>query len=385
MTLDIGKNKVEIEVDDDQTESKSEYTVYIFRGGKEAVYLKDINIDGNTIGFDKSNTFYNVELDEGTDMTELETVPEDDSYLITINGVELNETNSIKVKFKGIKANIYTLNIEIKDKDTDRIGKCTLKIYVGVSISPNISDSINSVLKPNQWVIVNGRWRYNDVLGNCLKNTWYYDTKYKSYFHFNNLGNMQTDWIDDGGNWYYLNSKGEMETGWIKYEDKWYYLNSKGAMQIGWVKDEGKWYYLRRDGTMAKGWIVNNDQWYYLDSSGSMHTGWIYHGGKWYFLADNGAMKTDWIKINNDWYLFNDDGSMKSGEWLFDNGNWYYLTNVGNMRYDNINDIKRRGWLYIENDDKFYYFNEDGTMRTNSITIDGYTYNFNEDGSVNFQ
>lgn len=379
LTLAPGKNKVKIEVDDNKNKSQSEYTVYIFRGGKEAVYLKDINIDGNTIGFNKSNTSYNIELDEGTDIVELETVPDDDSYQISVNGKELNDTNSIKVKFKGIGK--YTLNIGVKDKDTSRIGQCTLNIYLGIPVSPNVSGAINSVLKPNQWVLVNGRWRYNDALGNCLKNAWYYDDKHKSYFHFNSLGNMQTGWIDDCGNWYYLSSKGEMQTGWEKYDDEWYFMNSKGAMQTGWVFDDGKWYYLRIDGTMATGWIISNNKWYYLNSDGSMYEGWLYYGKKWYFMNDSGAMQTGWLQLGDEWYYFNEDGSMKSGEWLYYIKNWYYLNFYGNMRHYDGNDMNS-GWLYQA--DKYYYFNADGSMRTSPITIDGYTYNFNEDGSVNF-
>ena len=380
LPLDVGKNKVEIEVDDDKSESKSVYTVYIFRGGKDAVYLNDINIDGNTIGFNKSNTSYNVELDDGTDIIELEPVPDDDSYSISVNDKELDEeTNSIKVKFKGIGK--YTLNIGVKDKDTGRVGQYTLNIYLGIPVSPNVPGAINSVLKPNQWVLVNGRWRYNDALGNCLKSTWYYDNKYQSYFHFNSLGNMQKGWIDDGGVWYYLNSQGEMQTGWVKYDDNWYFMNSNGAMQTGWVQDEGEWYYLRKDGIMVTGWIVSNDKWYYLNSNGSMYTGWMYYGKKWYFMNNSGEMQTGWLQLNDEWYYFNINGSMKSGEWSYYDENWYYLNFVGNMRhYDGI-DVNS-GWLY--QDDKYYYFNEDGSMRTSPITLDGYTYHFNEDGSVNF-
>lgn len=54
---------------------------------------------------------------------------------------------------------------------------------------------------------------------------------------------------------------------------------------------------------------------------------------------------------------------------------WKYETS-------SINDINS-GWLF-DKDEKIYYFNEDGTMRTSTKTIDGYTYSFNEDGSVNF-
>jgi len=371
LTLDKGKNKVEIEVEDKNTQSTSTYTVYVYRGGKDTVYLKDINIDGNTIGFDKSNTFYNIELDEGTSIVNLETVPDEGVYSITANGRVLGETNSIKLKFKGIGK--YTINIGLKDEDTQRVGTYTLNIYLGIPVSPNVSDSINKVLKPNQWVIVNGRWRYNDAFGNYLKDTWFYDNKYKSYFYFNDRGNMETGWREDGGNSYYLNSKGEMQTGWLFYENEWYFLDSNGVMRTGWIEDNDKWYFLRKDGTMATGWIFSEDKWYYLHSSGIMETGWLYYDQKWHYLNSYGAMETGWIKFDDEWYFFNDDGSMKSGEWFYSKDNWYYLNYVGNMRC---------GWLY--KDDKYYYFNEDGTMRTSSETIDGYTYNFNEDGSVNF-
>jgi len=371
LTLDKGKNKVEIQVEDDNTKNTSTYTVYVYRGGKDAVYLKDININGSTIGFDKSNTFYNIELDEGTDIVELETVPGEGKYSIATNGKVLDEKNSIKLKFKGIGK--YTINIGLKDEDTQRVGAYTLNIYLGIPVSPNVSGAINAVLKPNQWVIVNGRWRYNDVFGDCLKSTWFYDNKYRSYFRFNSRGNMETGWIQDDGNDYYLNSYGEMQTGWLFYEDEWYFLDSKGVMRTGWIQDGGNWYYLRKDGTMATGWIVSKENWYYLKSSGVMETGWLYYGKQWYYLNSYGTMETGWTKIEDQWYYLNSDGSMKSGEWIFSEGNWYYLNYVGNMRC---------GWLY--KDDKYYYFNGDGTMRTTSKTIDGYTYEFNQDGSVNF-
>jgi glucan-binding YG repeat protein len=371
LLLDPGKNKIEIEVEDDETKETSIYTVYVYRGGKNAVYLNDININGSTIGFDKSTTSYNIELDEGTDLVELEAIPEEGTYSISANGKMLDERNSIRLKFKGIGK--YTINIGLKDEDTQRIGAYTLNIYLGIPVTPNVSDTINSVLKPNQWVIVNGRWRYNDAVGDCLKDTWFYDDKYKSYFHFNSRGNMQTGWIEDGGNWYYLNPNGEMKTGWLYYENEWYFLDSNGVMRTDWVEYDDKWYYLRRNGTMATGWIVSKDDWYFLNSSGVMETGWIYYGKKWYYLNYSGVMETGWVQLGDEWYYLNEDGTMKSGEWLFEDGNWYYLNYVGNMR---------SGWLY--KDDKYYYFNEDGTMRTTSKTIDGYTYNFNADGSVNF-
>lgn len=371
LTLSKGKNKIDIEVIDTKTKNKSKYVVYVFKGGKDAIYLKDISIDENSIGFLENSRFYNIELDEGTQVVELGTIPEDNAYSVTVNGKELDETNTIKIKFSVIGK--YTLNIGVKDKDTGRVCNYVLNVYLGIPVSPNVSEAVNSVLKPNQWIIVNGRWRYNDIMGKSLKNTWFYDESYKSYFHFNNRGNMQTGWIEDGGNWYYLNSKGEMQTGWIYYENEWYYLNSKGAMKIGWIYDNNNWYYLRSDGSMATRWIYNNDKWYYLNTSGVMETGWMYYGEKWYYLTDSGDMKTDWLKYDNEWYYMNSDGSMKSGEWFYEHGNWYYFNYVGNMRHG----------IWLDVDDKYdYYFNEDGTMRTTPLIVKGYIINFRDDGTA---
>lgn len=371
ITLDKGKNKLEIEVEDSKTKSTTAYIVYVYRGGENTVYLNDINMNDSTIGFDKSNNFYNIELDQGTNIVDLKTIPEVGNYSITVNGRKLEETNTIKLKFNGIGK--YTINIGLKDEDTQRVGNYTLNIYLGIPVSPNASDSINAILKPNQWVIVNGRWRYNDSLGKYLKNTWFYDNKYKSYFYFNSRGNMLTGWMEDEDNYYYLNSKGEMQTGWLMYKGDWYFLSNNGIMKSGWIKYNDKWYFLKADGSMVTGWISIDDKWYYLTANGNMKTGWLYYDKKWYYLNSHGIMETGWMECEDQWYYLNFDGSMKSGEWIFSKENWYYLNYVGNMR---------NGWLY--KDDKYYYFNGDGTMRTTSKTIDGYTYEFNQDGSVNF-
>ena len=369
--LEKGKNIIEIEVIAGSTKSKTTYTINVYRGGESAVYLNDININGKTIGFDKSSISYDLELDENSKIVELETIPDKGKYLISVNGVELSEKNSIKLKFKEIGK--YTIKIKLKDLETQREGAYTLNIYLGIPVSPNVLDSINNVLKPNQWILKYGRWRYNDSSGESLKNIWFYDKNYKSYFHFNNRGNMETGWIEDKGNHYYLNSSGAMQTGWLLDNGEWYFLGSDGSMKTGWIKYEDNWYYLGIDGEMSTGWISSDGRWYYISSTGVMQTGWGRSLGKMYHLNEDGAMETGWIKDNDEWYYLNYDGSMKSGEWFYYNDNWYYLNYAGNMA---------SGWFC--KDDQYYYFNEDGTMRTTTINIDGYTYEFNDDGSVNF-
>lgn len=392
LELSMGKNKIIIEVSSDKNFSNDEYyeniysinkeneedskinvskyIVYIYRGGESAVFLKNITIDGNNIGFNQNTNYYNLEVDDNNKLIELEMSKFDEEDTIYVNNNILKNSNSLKLKFNGIGK--YTVIIDILDNETKRKGAYTLNIYYGIAISPNLSDSINSVLKPNQWVITNGRWQLNDSLGNPIRSQWYYDDNYKAFFYFNGRGYMKTGWVILNGNTYYLGTDGRMQTGWVEYEDEWYYLDYNGVMRTGWIQNQGDWYYLNEDGSMKTGWFIDNGKWYYLSKNGKMKTKWLLENRNWYYLSESGSMKLGWLKYNDEWYYLNSDGTMKSGEWLYDKGKWYYINYSGTMRC---------GWL--SKDDKYYYFNEDGSMRTDPIILDDYLYEFNEDGSAN--
>lgn len=372
--LKKGKNKFEIEVIDSESKESNKYIIYVYRGGETAVYLKNILIDDNNIGFSQEKKLYNIELDEDCKSILLEAVPLDKNYTISVGGTVLNSDNNlIKINFS---QNIgkYTFNIDVTDNETERTTRYAIDIYMGIAVTPNVSDSINQVIKPNQWVIVNGRWRYNDSLGHPIKNNWFFDSKYKGYYHFNSRGNMQTGWSVIDNSTYYLGNDGKRRSGWINYEDDWYYLDANGVMKTGWNFIDDKWYYLNEDGSMYTGWLGYKGNWYYLSHDGAMTTGWILYNKKWFYLNEDGTMKNGWQYYNGDWYYLNSDGSMRTGQWVYDDSKWYYINYSGTMRI---------GWLY--KDDKYYYFNEDGSMNKKSKVIDGYLYNFNNDGSVNFE
>lgn len=371
--LNEGKNKFIIEVLDSEGNESSTYTVYVYRGGEKAVYLKNITIDGSNIGFSKDIKSYNIELDDDEKSIRLKIDTEDENYTVSIKDKVLTNSNNVAKLSFSQNIGKYVFNIDVKDNETGRSTSYEINIYLGIPVTPNIADSINQVLKPNQWVIVNGRWQYNDALGNPIKNNWFYDSNYNGFYHFNSKGNMQTGWsiIDDKT--YYLGPDGKMRTGWVDYEGEWYYLDLNGVMKTGWNFIDYNWYYLNGDGSMYTGWLPYKGKWYFLSANGKMKTGWILYNKKWYYLTYDGSMKTGWQYYDNNWYYLNNDGSMRTGEWVFYNSNWYYINYSGTMRY---------GWLY--KDDKYYYFNEDGTMNKSSKVIDGYLYNFNNDGSVNF-
>ena len=371
--LEYGKNILNIDVEDSYDGTTYRYILYVYRGGSNYIALDDINIDGRNIGFDPYKRSYNIELDEDDEIIRLNCIPKEGNYSVKVNDTLLGQKNTIRLRFNGV--NKYITNITLIDNDTKKESKYALNFYLGIPVSPNVEESINSKLKPNQWVLENGRWRYNDYKGECLKDTWFYDNNYRKWFYFNSRGYMQTGWLEhDDGNTYYLNVHGAMQTGWIKDNNKWYYLDENGAMRIGWIEDKHNWYFLNNKGEMQTGWIIDRGTWYFLNKDGSMKTGWIRYNNKYYYLKDNGAMQTGWLKYNNEWYYMDDEtGAMETGKWIVSGGSWYYINYSGTMR---------TGWLY--KDDKYYYFNDNGAMNTETKTIDGYTYKFNKDGSVNF-
>lgn len=370
--LDYGKNKIEIKVGSPYDEAITTYTIYVYRGGKNSVFFDNIKIDYNEIGFDKKINLYNIERDKNDDNIILQLFTVDEDYKVEINGQEFNPDKPIKVNFEGVGK--YIVKIRLVDKQTLMENTYTLNIYVGIPVTPDVEGYVNSIIKPNQWVIVNGRYRYNDAEGKPLKNKWFYDNNTKAYYYLDNRGNMRTGWYEvDDNSYYYFGVDGKMKTGWVNTNNNWYYLDDSGLMKTGWVCYNDNWYYLEDNGSMVAGWKEIDGIWYYFSINGHMRTSWILYNKKWYFLNDDGSMKTGWCSYKDEWYYMNPDGSMRTGDWLYYKSNWYYI---------NYSGVMRCGWLF--KDDKYYYFNEDGTMNKDDKEIDGYNYHFNSDGSVSF-
>ena len=109
-------------------------------------------------------------------------------------------------------------------------------------------------------------------------------------------------------------------------------------------------------------WVQENETWYVLDEAGNKMTGW-YRDAKlcWYYLDyTTGAMKTGWAADGKDangnvkWYYFGDNGIMKTG--------WQ---NIGGSRY----------YFYDSGD-------EAGLMAIGTVEIDGLRYNFSNTGEL---
>ena len=127
----------------------------------------------------------------------------------------------------------------------------------------------------SKWFKESGKWYYNDLSGNLVRNRWVgryylkadasmaasewiYDEDYKSWFYVDSTGSyVEKAWQGE----YYLKRGGYMaKSEWVfdSQYDSWYYLNQDGKYARNqWIKDGDKWYYLLADGKLAKNMTIN--------------------------------------------------------------------------------------------------------------------------------
>lgn len=293
--------KIEIEDEDDEDNTKT-YTLNIYRGKnpnsnikvdtskfdneQDEIYLDNLTVNDGDLkispNFNKKITSYTLDVDEDTENIIVKGDTEYDANIVKINGNTADSKNKKRVKLVPGKNVIEVqVNTDVDDDDKDDYLKriYTLTVYRGTSEGTSetnkketvtntedkkeettaeekkenaVGTENNSNVKPSQWVNVNGQWQYNDVSGNPLKNTWFYDNSNGKTYYLQADGNMATGWIIYNGYWYYLDQSGAKQTGWQHLGSYWYYLDSEGKMQTGWLHDsDGKWYYLYDSGAMA--------------------------------------------------------------------------------------------------------------------------------------
>ena len=156
---------------------------------------------------------------------------------------------------------------------------------VSTGTSSSVSTSSQSIVTSNgetkkdyqasKWFKESGKWYYNDLSGNLVRNRWVgryylkadasmaasewiYDEDYKSWFYVDSTGSyVEKAWQGE----YYLKRGGYMaKSEWIfdSQYDSWYYLNQDGKYARNqWIKDGDKWYYLLADGKLAKNMTIN--------------------------------------------------------------------------------------------------------------------------------
>lgn len=211
---DIGSYTIEVEYkgDGNDEEDSSDSDSY------DDIYLKSLTVGGQSIDLSESKTVYDYTVANNVSSVSIKAVPDDEDadndYDVSIDGYDVDSSDSFK---KTVSLNTGVNEIKIKldytdDNDDDSERVYTLKINRAAPVQEAVV-----VKKADQWVQVNGRWQYNDTMGNPIKNTWFFDRSYQ----------------------------------------KWYFLGADGYMQTGWILNNGKYYYLYADGSMASNTIID--------------------------------------------------------------------------------------------------------------------------------
>lgn len=370
VSLDNGKNEIKIKVTDSK-DNQRVYTLNITRGSSSDsnsnsdVNLSSLELDEADLDFSEDKTSYEVDVDEDVSRIEVTAEPEDEEYLVTINGDEVNSGNDYMKKVSLSKGK-NTIKVVVEDEVEDEKKTYTITVNRGTVKEEDDDDKSenqdsskeesNESLNGEGWVKVDGDWKYKDENGKFITNKWLYDKEQGVYCYLKEDGYRATGWLQEGGNWFLLDSKGAMLTGWQYTGGQWYYLQSSGEMKTGWLKEEK----VIEDTTSSAAEENKTDEqnssnasvtnkteeetpeekkeentvktktietWYYLQSSGAMKTGWLLDGDKWYYMNLNGAMQTGWLIDNNSKYYLDKSGVMVTGTQTIEGKEYKFAAN----------------------------------------------------------
>jgi len=350
--LDEGENEIKIKVTDNKDNQRT-YTLNVTRGSSSSddnqddIYLDELSLSEGDIDFSAEDTTYDVDLDESASKITITAKPEDEEYLVTVNGDELNSGDDYEKKVSLSKGE-NTVEVVVEDEVNDKKRTYTLTINRGEAEDNQDIEDIEDTEDTNttdtkfQWVQTTEGWKYYDENGDILKNSWLFDKDQKVYCYLDADGLRKIGWFKDQGKWYLLDEKGAMLTGWQEIDGKIYLLDANGAMITGWYKEEVAVEGNNDANTLSDTNLSNNatttnadttntdtaktEGWYYLNADGSMRTGWLLDSGKWYYLNTNGTMQTGWLIYSNSKYYLNADGSMATGTKKIDEKEYKFTT-----------------------------------------------------------
>uniref|UniRef100_UPI0006D1B6A8 hypothetical protein n=1 Tax=Clostridium sp. NkU-1 TaxID=1095009 RepID=UPI0006D1B6A8 len=149
----------------------------------------------------------------------------------------------------------------------------------------------------------------------------------------------------------------------------------KNGKKSGWVESDEL---VIRDRDVSDGTGKDSDTIAGSANGSGVKEGWDQQSGVWYYrYADGTVQANSWMELDNVWYRFDQEGKMVTG-WFILDSDIYYMNSKGAMV---------TGWNKIDN--TWYYFYPDngyeapmGAAATNWQVIDGYYHYFNSQGAM---
>ena len=189
-------------------------------------------------------------------------------------------------------------------------------------------------------------------------------------------GLVTTGWFaDETGAYYFLPGAANAVTGLNTIDNAIYYFNEAAQMQTGWVELGGNLFLFNpADGKLYTGWWNDAEGVRYLDATdGHMVKGLNAIDKDIYYFNDKGFLQLGWVELDKITYLFNpaDNGKLYKGWWNDPTG-VYYLDATDGHRTSGLAAI----------DGAVYYFNEAGQMQVGIVKVNGLTYFFGADGKM---
>jgi len=249
--LSSGKNTIVVRVYNNKPDTDvkysekddvaSEYTIVVKYTGSDSsstsddsnsyddIYLDSLTVGGQDITLDKSKVVYNYNVANNVDSVAIKAKPDDsdadNNYDVSINGTDVKDDSYKKTVSLTTGVNEVKIKLDYTDdNDDDSTRTYTLNITRAAA-----TVAIPVVTKKAEgWVIVNGRWQYNDSVGNSLKQ-WFHDRNSGKWYFLGDDGNMQTGWILNNGSYYFLYDNGSMAS---NTTINGYKVNSSGA----WIR-----------------------------------------------------------------------------------------------------------------------------------------------------
>ncbi len=253
----------------------------------------------------------------------------------------------------------------------------------------------------NSWKQIGSKWYYFDADGIAYADCW--ETINGKLYHFDSSCAMETNkWIDCGESYfegfaeYTCDLNGDPDGFWSQFLDlkDWRYVGADGAAYKGWKTVNGKWYFFEdgsnsqnasRQCRMAYGIAKDKDGGIYcFDKNGSyIKNKWVSANTEedgWFYFGSNGIIySSKWLNQNGKWYYFNDDCLMVCSKSNYYISGYLYDFDKSGVCSNPYSGRKLTGW--VEDSDKWYYFDSEGKAYKEWHKIGGKWYYFDpEDG-----
>ncbi|AWK50008.1 cell wall-binding protein [Clostridium beijerinckii] len=217
--------KLIVEREDNGEDDSELETEIVTTQDYDDIYLNKLLLYSNNeiinFTFDKSQSIYNINVDENKTYFKIKAVPEQESYDLFINDKEVDTKGDNKyTKEISLDKGINIIKIRIKSEDYER-REYFLNVTRGKTKSVTAqTNTTNKTTVPT-------------------------------------TDNNSPQNIQIGAAWQYRKADGTMAIGWTSIANEWYYFDSTGALKTGWLQDTtGKWYYLNESGVMAKDTMI---------------------------------------------------------------------------------------------------------------------------------